>query len=177
MKLKEELRLVLPSRDNHQDWNLFSFSIPVRHIQIPTVNQFHLEIIIYYIQNRLAGRSQVVVSYHFPTKMATTTSLLFGDKKKVILITGCDSGFGFSLACHMSDTHREEFLTIACSYFSSSEGAEILRGKSNVKVLPLDSYIHLTYSLPLGNKWRTYQKPKTRILLSYNEVQYVARLH
>lgn len=84
------------------------------------------------------GRSQVVVSYHFPTKMATTTSLLFGDKKKVILITGCDSGFGFSLACHMSDTHREEFLTIACSYFSSSEGAEILRGKSNVKVLPLD---------------------------------------
>ena len=69
--------------------------------------------------------------------MATIPPKTNFDKKKVILITGCDSGFGFSLACHTSETHGEDFLTIACSYYSS-KGSEILRGKSNVKVLPLD---------------------------------------
>ena len=64
--------------------------------------------------------------------MATTKS------KKVILITGCDSGFGYSLACHMADHHGPEFLTIACSYEPNSEGSEVLRTKPNVKVLPLD---------------------------------------
>lgn len=57
-------------------------------------------------------------------------------KKKVILITGCDSGFGFSLACHMSEKHGQDFLTIACSYFPS-EGSKILKEKPNLIVLPL----------------------------------------
>lgn len=58
--------------------------------------------------------------------------------KKAVLITGCDSGFGFSLACHMSENHPE-FLTVATTFFPDSEGAAILRSKSpNLKVLQLD---------------------------------------
>ena len=42
-------------------------------------------------------------------------------KKQAILITGCDSGFGYSLACHLASKHPE-FLTIACCYSMNSEG-------------------------------------------------------
>ena len=70
--------------------------------------------------------------------MATPNSSINNkEKKKVILITGCDSGFGFSLACHMSEKHGQDFLTIACSYFPS-EGSKILKEKPNLRVLPLD---------------------------------------
>lgn len=57
--------------------------------------------------------------------------------KKAILITGCDSGFGFSLACHMSE-HHPEFLTIVTTYFLDSEGASILRSKAHLQVVQLD---------------------------------------
>ena len=57
-------------------------------------------------------------------------------KKQAILITGCDSGFGYSLACHLASKHPE-FLTIACCYSMNSEGAQNLESKS-VTVLPLD---------------------------------------
>lgn len=42
-------------------------------------------------------------------------------KKQAILITGCDSGFGYSLTCHLASRHPE-FLTIACCYSMNSEG-------------------------------------------------------
>ena len=42
-------------------------------------------------------------------------------KKQAILITGCDSGFGYSLTCHLASKHPE-FLTIACCYSMNSEG-------------------------------------------------------
>jgi 3-hydroxybutyrate dehydrogenase len=57
--------------------------------------------------------------------------------KKAILITGCDSGFGFSLACHLSET-KPDLLTLACCYIADSEGSTILRSKPNVQVLQLD---------------------------------------
>ncbi len=61
------------------------------------------------------------------------------EKKKAILITGCDSGFGFSLASHLSET-KPDILTIACCYFPGgvSKGANILDSMPNVKVLKLD---------------------------------------
>ena len=57
-------------------------------------------------------------------------------KRKVILISGCDSGFGYSLACHLALKHPE-FLTVACCYLMDSEGAQDLKSKP-VTVLPLD---------------------------------------
>ena len=58
-------------------------------------------------------------------------------EKRAVLITGCDSGVGFSLASHLNDTHPD-LLTLACCYESSSEGALQLSKKSNVKVLQVD---------------------------------------
>lgn len=56
--------------------------------------------------------------------------------KKAVLITGCDSGFGYSLACHMAENHPD-FVTIACCYESDSEGAQDLKAK-NIKVFRVD---------------------------------------
>ena len=56
---------------------------------------------------------------------------------KAILITGCDSGFGFSLVNHLSENHRD-YLAIACCYDANSEGAKELEQKQGVKVLQVD---------------------------------------
>ena len=56
---------------------------------------------------------------------------------KAILITGCDSGFGYSLVCHMSENHPD-FLTLACCYDTDSQGAKELRQKNHVRVLTVD---------------------------------------
>ena len=60
-------------------------------------------------------------------------------KKKSVLITGCDSGFGFSLASHLSET-RPDVLTIACCFYPDgmSPGGNELCDKKNVIVLKLD---------------------------------------
>ena len=57
--------------------------------------------------------------------------------KKAILITGCDSGFGFSLAMHLQENHPD-LITFACCYNMESEGAKQLFGKDRVKVLEVD---------------------------------------
>ena len=57
-------------------------------------------------------------------------------KTKVILITGCDSGFGYSLACHVPEQHPT-FLLIACCFCIDSEGAKDLISKG-VTVFKLD---------------------------------------
>ena len=83
------------------------------------------------IYNDLSSNNNLfIVSYQVDFKMSTNL-------KKVILITGCDSGFGFSLACHMSE-NPQNYLTLACCYIPNSEGATILQSKPNLKVLPLD---------------------------------------
>lgn len=56
--------------------------------------------------------------------------------KKAILITGCDSGFGYSLACHLSENHPE-IIALPCCYQMDSKGAQSLRSKTKY-VLHLD---------------------------------------
>ena len=58
------------------------------------------------------------------------------EKKKVILITGCDSGFGYSLACHVTEQHLKMIL-VACCFCMDSEGAKDLISKG-VTVFKLD---------------------------------------
>ena len=58
---------------------------------------------------------------YFRTKIFTDWSIEKMSKKQAILITGCDSGFGYSLTCHLASKHPE-FLTIACCYSMNSEG-------------------------------------------------------
>lgn len=59
-------------------------------------------------------------------------------KKKAVLISGCDSGFGYSLACHLAEKHVD-LITFACCYQHDSEGAKNLRSKGgNIHVLQLD---------------------------------------
>ena len=63
-------------------------------------------------------------------------------KQKVILITGCDSGFGYSLACHVAEKHPK-FKLVACCFEMDSEGAKDLISKGitvfNVNVTDNDS--------------------------------------
>ena len=56
--------------------------------------------------------------------------------KQAILITGCDSGFGFSLALHLAEKHQ--FIILACIYESESEGAKILKSHPEIHVLKAD---------------------------------------
>ena len=58
------------------------------------------------------------------------------EKKKVVLITGTDTGFGYSLACHVAEQHTM-FLLIACCFCLDSEGAKDLISKG-VTVFQLD---------------------------------------
>ena len=57
-------------------------------------------------------------------------------KTKIVLITGCDSGFGYSLACHVPEKHPT-FLLIACCFSMQSEGAKDLIA-NGVTVFNLD---------------------------------------
>ena len=57
-------------------------------------------------------------------------------KQKVILITGCDSGFGYSLACHVAEKHPK-FKLVACCFEMDSEGAKDLISKG-ITVFQLD---------------------------------------
>lgn len=61
-------------------------------------------------------------------------------KKKAILITGCDSGFGFSLASHLSEARAEDVVTIAACFYpnGNKEGADCLAGLKSVHVIQLD---------------------------------------
>ena len=58
------------------------------------------------------------------------------EKKKVILITGTDSGFGYSLARHVAEQHLKMIL-VACCFCMDSEGAKDLISKG-VTVFKLD---------------------------------------
>ena len=55
---------------------------------------------------------------------------------RTVLITGCDSGFGFSLASHCAELGMK---VVAACYSDSSEGAQQLRGRGRgVTVVQLD---------------------------------------
>ena len=58
------------------------------------------------------------------------------EKKKVMLITGTDSGFGYSLACHVAEQHLKMIL-VACCFCMDSEGAKDLISKG-ITVFQLD---------------------------------------
>ena len=53
---------------------------------------------------------------------------------RTVLITGCDSGFGFSLASHCAELGMK---VVAACYSDTSEGAQQLRGRG-VTVVQLD---------------------------------------
>ena len=54
--------------------------------------------------------------------MATTA-------RKAVLITGCDTGFGFSLALHSAENlASKNILTIAACFRPDDEGCQILKG-------------------------------------------------
>ena len=54
--------------------------------------------------------------------MATTA-------RKAVLITGCDTGFGFSLALHsVENLASKNILTIAACFRPDDEGCQILKG-------------------------------------------------
>ncbi len=60
-----------------------------------------------------------------------------GNVKKAVLITGCDTGFGHSLALHLAENHPN-WLTFACCFDSNSEGAKALRQKEGLVVFQVD---------------------------------------
>ena len=51
--------------------------------------------------------------------------------KHAILITGCDTGFGFSLALDQAEKEAD-LLVLACCYQPESEGAKQLKPKNNI---------------------------------------------
>ena len=51
--------------------------------------------------------------------------------KHAILITGCDTGFGFSLALDQAEKEAN-LLVLACCYQPESEGAKQLKPKNNI---------------------------------------------
>ena len=53
---------------------------------------------------------------------------------RTVLVTGCDSGFGFSLASHCAELGMK---VVAACYSDTSEGAQQLRGRG-VTVVQLD---------------------------------------
>ena len=77
-----------------------------------------------------------LLSNCYDTNLEMSTYNKSVSKTKVILITGCDSGFGYSLACHVPEQHPT-FLLIACCFCIDSEGAKDLISKG-VTVFKLD---------------------------------------
>ena len=77
-----------------------------------------------------------LLSNCYDTNLEMSTYNKSLSKTKVILITGCDSGFGYSLACHVPEKHPT-FLLIACCLSCESEGAKDLISKG-VTVFNLD---------------------------------------
>ena len=57
--------------------------------------------------------------------------------KHAILITGCDTGFGFSLALDQAEKEADH-LVLACCYQPESEGAKQLMTKNNIRLFKLD---------------------------------------
>ena len=70
------------------------------------------------------------------TKVESLDFILVKQKKKVVLITGCDSGFGYSLARHVAEQHLTIIL-VACCFCMDSEGAKDLISKG-ITVFNLD---------------------------------------
>jgi NAD(P)-dependent dehydrogenase (short-subunit alcohol dehydrogenase family) len=55
-----------------------------------------------------------------------------GTAQKAILITGCDTGFGFSLAVHSAENlSSKNFVTIAACYRPDDEGCRFLKSHPN----------------------------------------------
>jgi len=69
-------------------------------------------------------------------KVESLDFILLKQKKKVVLITGCDSGFGYSLARHVAEQHLTIIL-VACCFCMDSEGAKDLISKG-ITVFNLD---------------------------------------
>ncbi|XP_071053295.1 retinol dehydrogenase 7 [Onthophagus taurus] len=63
------------------------------------------------------------------------TQFVTPSKNKVVFITGCDSGLGFSLAQHISDFG---FTVVACFLNLESEGAKILKNRKGLIPVELD---------------------------------------
>ena len=58
--------------------------------------------------------------------------------KKAVLISGCDTGFGYSLACNLAEKHKD-LITFACCFQEDSEGALSLKSKGgNLHVFQLE---------------------------------------
>lgn len=74
-----------------------------------------------------------------------------GGEGRAVLITGCDTGFGYRLAKRLS---RKGFLVFASCLSFKSAGAEELKGLTNVTVLQLD----VTKQEQVDKAWRAIRE-------------------
>lgn len=65
-------------------------------------------------------------------------------KRKVVFISGCDSGLGFSLACH---AHEKGFTVVAACLNLDSKGANELQSKYGDEILQIE--LDVTQSLSI----------------------------